>query len=305
VEAVNSALAQTHPPLEVIVCDDGSTDGTSEAVRSVDGPVRLISQANSGEAAAKNAAVGAARGEFVAVLDADDVWLPRRLEALSWLATRRPDLDVLVTDAFVEVAGATVRRAYHAGWPFPVEHQRRTVVERNFVLGMAAVRRSRWLEHGGFDESLTHTADWEFWQRLVLDGSVVGLVDVPLARYRLSRGGVSSDREALVSNRVVVLERVLARPDLTATERAVGEAALARQRRDLLLRRARSSLLTADPQARRRCMAVARAADVPARTRVAALVAAAAPLLGGRLLSRRAVGGTEVGGGLRLPSDDF
>jgi glycosyltransferase involved in cell wall biosynthesis len=304
VEALHSALAQTDPPLEIIVCDDGSTDGTADAVRSLDGPIRLISQANAGEAAAKNAAVRESRGEFVVVLDADDVWLPRRLESLCWLASRRPDLDVLVTDAFVEVAGATVRRAYHPGWPFPVEDQRRAIVERNFVLGMAAVRRSRWLEYGGFDETLTHTADWEFWQRLVLAGSIVGLVDEPLARYRLSRHGVSSDREVLVRNRVVVLKRVLARPDLSATERAAGEAALARQRRDLLLRRARSSLLKGDPEARRRCMAVARAAGLPVRTRVAALFAAMAPILGGRLLSRRDDGGTEVGGGLRLPSEN-
>ena len=214
-EALHSVRSQTISPLEIVVCDDGSTDGTADRARSVAGEVRIVSQGNAGEAAAKNAAVAAARGEFVVVLDADDVWLPRRLEALTWLATRRADLDILVTDAFIEVGGTRVRNAYHPGWPFAVDDQRRAILERNFILGMAAVRRSRWLEIGGFDERLTHTADWEFWQRLVLDGSRVGLVDAPLARYRLSPEGMSSQRDELVRNRVLVLERVLARSDLS------------------------------------------------------------------------------------------
>ena len=261
-EALQSVHSQTRPPLEIVVCDDGSTDGTADAIRSVAGEVRIVTQGNAGESAAKNAAVAAARGEYVVVLDADDVWLPRRLEALTWLATRRADLDILVTDAFIEVGGTRVRNAYHPGWPFAVDDQRRAILERNFILGMAAVRRSRWLEIGGFDERMTHTADWEFWQRLVLDGSRVGMVDAPLARYRLSPEGMSSQRDELVRNRVLVLERVLARSDLSDTERATSEAALARQRRDLLVRLARTSIRRRSPDARERCLAVARARDI-------------------------------------------
>ena len=85
--AVLSALTQTWPPLEVVVVDDGSSDGTAQVLADVDDPrLRVLHQANAGEAAAKNAAVQAARGDLVVVLDADDAWYPERLAALMALA---------------------------------------------------------------------------------------------------------------------------------------------------------------------------------------------------------------------------
>lgn len=76
--AVASALAQTAPPLEVVVIDDGSRDGTGEVARGL--PVRYLRQENRGIGATRNRGVQAARGEFVAFLDADDLWAPRKLE---------------------------------------------------------------------------------------------------------------------------------------------------------------------------------------------------------------------------------
>lgn len=79
-EAIQSALHQTHPPLEVLVVDDGSTDGTPEIVRTIgDIRVRLIEQPNGGVAAARNTGVAAASGEFIAFLDQDDVWFEDKL----------------------------------------------------------------------------------------------------------------------------------------------------------------------------------------------------------------------------------
>ena len=122
-----------------------------------------------GEASAKNLAVRHAHGDYVVVLDADDVFLPRRLEALAWLAVHHPDLDILVTDAIVEVNGTPIRRAYHPGWIFPSSDQRVAILDRNFVLGMCAVRRHRWEAAEGFDPQLAYAADWEFWLRLILE----------------------------------------------------------------------------------------------------------------------------------------
>ena len=130
----------------------------------------LLRQENGGEAAAKTAAARAARGEFVAFLDADDVYLPERLEALAELATARPDLDVLTTDAIVEVDGEAVRRCYEESWTFEVDDQRGAILERNFVFGLAAVRRELLLAAGGFDRSLRHATDWDLWLRLILAG---------------------------------------------------------------------------------------------------------------------------------------
>ena len=266
--AVSSALQQTLPPLEVVVCDDGSTDGTAEVLADLSPAVQVVHQANGGESAAKNAAVRAASGDFVVVLDADDLYLPRRLEALSWLAQERPDLDVLVTDAVLEVGGRPVRRAYHAAWSFETEDQRSGVLDRNFVLGQAAVRRSTWLGAGGFDESLRLTADWDFFGRLLLSGSRAGLVDEVLAVYSIAPGSLSSNRRGLVASRVQTLERFGRRTDLSPHERTVLATALRREQHDLR----RRDLGAARQQGRRAALRLAAHGDV--RVRAAAVAAA-------------------------------
>jgi glycosyltransferase involved in cell wall biosynthesis len=300
--AVESALGQTEPPLEVVVCDDGSTDGTADAVRSFGSAVRLVSRANGGESAAKNSAVAVARGDFVAVLDADDVYDPRRLEALGWLARHRPDLDVLLTDARLCAGGAEVGTAYHRGWPFETDRQPVEILRRNFVLGQAAVRRSRWLEVGGFDESVRLTADWDFFIRLLRSGSAAGLVDVPLAEYRLRAGTLSAQRTALVESRIATLLRARARERLDAAELRVLDEAVAAQRRELLVRRAKQALRTDDRQARRWLLAMARDTGFRPSRRAAALAAAGVPQLTAALLRRRESDSVEVGTGARMRS---
>ena len=76
-EAIESALAQTHPPLEIVVCDDGSTDATPRIARSL--PVVYLRQENAGVSAARNAAIERATGDLLALLDADDIWFPDKL----------------------------------------------------------------------------------------------------------------------------------------------------------------------------------------------------------------------------------
>jgi glycosyltransferase involved in cell wall biosynthesis len=93
-EAIASALAQTVPPGEVIVVDDGSTDGTAEVVRSFDG-VRLITQPPLGVGPARNAALLASSDEFLGYLDADDVWEPHKLEVQLEAFARDPSLDLV------------------------------------------------------------------------------------------------------------------------------------------------------------------------------------------------------------------
>jgi glycosyltransferase involved in cell wall biosynthesis len=300
--AIESALDQTHPPLEVVVCDDGSTDGTAEVLAGFGERIRVVRRPNGGESAAKNSAVAAARGDYVVVLDADDVFHPRRLEALAWLVQQRPDLDVLTTDAVVEADGVPVRRAYHADWRFPVDEQRAAILDGNFVLGMCAVPRARWLEAGGFDESLAVTADWEFWQRLVLSGSQVGLVDVPLARYRLTQGTLSSDPTQMTEARLKVLDRAAARTDLDRHERDVVTRARGRERRELQWRRLERSLGGEGEQdVRSSAWAVLVGRAHRPRSRALALLALAAPGLARRRRRWRLGDTVEIGSDVRVP----
>ncbi|ADB73144.1 glycosyltransferase [Geodermatophilus obscurus] len=299
--AVASALEQTHPPLEVVVCDDGSIDGTADVLASLGDTVRVVRQPNRGESAAKNAAVAAARGDYVVVLDADDVFHPRRLEALAWFAQERPDLDVITTDAIVEADGVPVRRAYHSDWSFPADDQRVAILDRNFILGMCAVPRKRWLEVGGFDESLSITADWEFWQRMVLDGSPVGLVDAPLARYRLTYGTLSSDPVRMTEARLQVLDRATARTDLDRHEREVLARARIRAHGERRWRLLAHSLGENGRDVRRHAFAVFVGRQERLRTRLGALLAVVAPGLARRRRLRRLGDTVEIGSGIRVP----
>jgi glycosyltransferase involved in cell wall biosynthesis len=288
-EALASAFAQTVPPHEVVVCDDGSTDDLAAALAPYAERIRLISKENGGEASAKNAAARAASGEYVAFLDADDVYEPGRLEALGELAAARPDLDILTTDAVIEVEGTPVKRVYHARFPFPVEAQRREILRRNFVFGHAAVRRELVISGGGFDETIRHTTDWERWIRLILDGSLVGCVPEPLARYRLYRGSLSSQRALMLEGRIATLERAAGHPRLTPDEGALVADTATRFRRELVAARAREAVREGAPDARRLAFAAARAPGIDPATRVKSALAGLAPGVAGRVLRRRPV----------------
>jgi glycosyltransferase involved in cell wall biosynthesis len=104
-ETLESALAQTHPPLEVLVVDDGSTDDSAAIAESFGPPVRVIRQPNQGESVARNRGIDEARGEWVAFLDADDLWLREKLE--KQVAAARPEAVGICTavDYFVSDAG--------------------------------------------------------------------------------------------------------------------------------------------------------------------------------------------------------
>jgi Glycosyl transferase family 2 len=285
-ETVESALGQTLPPLEVVVCDDGSTDGLIGALGPYGDRISVLRQDNNrGEGAAKNAAARATRGEFVAILDADDVYLPDRLEALAELASARPDLDLLTTDAYLEVDGRTVRTCYSDDWSFDVDDQRAAILERNFVFGLAAVRRSRLLAIGGFDETLRYATDWDCWIRLILTGSAAGLVAEPLARYRLHGTSLSADRAALFRGRVAVLTKTADHPALSTDERAAVRRNLRAQRGLARLTEAHEALRDSRPGARRLALGVVTEGGLPLEARLKAAAAALAPRAAGRRLA--------------------
>jgi hypothetical protein len=284
-EAVESALRQTSPPHEVVVCDDGSTDDTEGALAPYRDRIVLVGKRNGGGASALNAAAARATGDFLVVLDSDDAYLPTRLEELSALASARPDLDVLSTDALLEVDGRAVARFYTPAQPFPVEEQRAAILDRCFLFA-PAVRRERLERIGGWDESIPIAYDWDCWLRLVFDGCAAGIVDEPLVRYRLRPGSLASRRAAALRDRVVVLEKARSQPSLTATERRLLERSLRTKRSRALLAEAELALRDGT-EARRRTLALAAGPDVPLRTRAKALAAALFPGSARRRLEAR------------------
>jgi hypothetical protein len=281
-ESLASVFAQTTPPLEVIVCDDGSTDDLDTAIRAYRDRITLVHKENGGGASALNAAAAHAHGTFAAVCDADDAYLPERLEALGALAAERPDLDVLATDAFFEVDGNTTGRFNDAN-PFPVENQRSAVLERCFVFA-AAVRRTSLL---AYDEGLPIAYDWDLLVRLVLGGSAVGLLNAPLITYRLHEASLAADRLAALHDRVAVLEKnaptAMAEPE---THDAFLRA-LRLHRDRVRIAEAELALWRGAAGARRKTLSIAVTRTPPASVRGWAVAATLAPRLGRRLLLRR------------------
>ena len=256
-EALQSIRDQTIQPDEVIVCDDGSTDDIVNAVRKYHDDITFLRKPHGGEASAKNMAAAAASGDFVVILDADDVFMPTRLEALAAASAARPDLDILTTDAFLEANGKIVRRCYDAGWTFEVGNQRRELLRRNFVFGLVAVRRELLLQSGGFDEDILWTTDWECWIRLVLGGSRIGCVDEPLALYRVRERSLSAQRDSMLRGKIATLEKTRIDPRLDPGDQDVLEHALAAYRRDLRVMGLEAGLRESQPGVRRAGLAIA------------------------------------------------
>jgi glycosyltransferase involved in cell wall biosynthesis len=274
--AVTSALAQTLPPVEVIVCDDGSTDDIEGALEPYLDRIVFLRLEHRGEAAAKNAGIRAASGDFVSILDADNAYEPERNEALAELAIARPDLDVLTTDCYLEVDGRVIKRGAE-NWPFQATDQRRGLLRRSFIFPDSAIRRTRLLEVGGYHD-MPRTVDWDLMLRLVFSGSRAGLVDRPLVRYGL-REDSESHADAVLQKRAEVntLEKAARTLDLTEDEREVLARSLEKRRRDARLEEVRAAVRERAPEARRKALGIATARGYGLPTRVKTVISAAAP----------------------------
>jgi glycosyltransferase involved in cell wall biosynthesis len=233
--AIRSVLAQTRPDFELIVVDDGSTDGTGQVVEPFleDGRIALVTQENRGLAGARNTALARARGRYVSLLDSDDLWLPTYLEAVlallaadSRLAFAYPDAWVL-DEASSRIRRATYRQLYELGEPprEPIAFLHR-LVEVNFVLVAATVDRRLVEEAGGYDESLRAVEDYDLWLRLAARGHIGGLVAGAHVVYRERGDSLTRDQTLMATCLREVYRRVEEEYDVPDDVRA-----LARRRR--------------------------------------------------------------------------
>ena len=190
VEALESLVAQTYPRLDIIVIDDGSTDGTREVACRFADRVRYDRQENAGLAAARNRGLAVAEGELVTFLDADDYHDPTAIAELASAAVRHPEADVFHGGYRTVGPGRQALRSYPAAELPPDAFH--ALLERNrMVCHAVMVRRRTLAELGGFDERFRSLEDWECWLRLAAAGRRFVPVPAAVAVYRRYPGTLS------------------------------------------------------------------------------------------------------------------
>ena len=210
-EALASILSQTRPPEEVVVVDDGSTDGTPAELARFRGEIRLIRQENGGHAAALNRGMSAARGDFLAKCDADDTWEPRKLERQADAVGAHPEIDIAFAAArvFGDREGfwrTPDGRARQAGILTPRPFAR-TVFRGNPVCpSTTLIRRGLFESLGPFLEHRLVVEDYEYWMRALTAGAVFFYDPAVLVNHRRHDSNVSSDALALQRSDLLVRE---------------------------------------------------------------------------------------------------
>ena len=184
-EAIDSVLAQTYPNIEIIVVDDGSTDNSIDILQNYEGKIRVIQQANSGVSAARNRGVSESQGKFIAFLDADDSWLPRKIERQISEFLTDPKLGLVHVGVNETDSVGNTLRIRRDGMEGEVSQE--LLLLRSAVLGGGSglmVPRDVFDKIGGFDLNLSTSADWEIFYR-ISSRYPVGFVNETLVKYRM------------------------------------------------------------------------------------------------------------------------
>jgi glycosyltransferase involved in cell wall biosynthesis len=201
-DAIESILQQSFQDFEILLINDGSTDNTMQVLEPCLSSIELIDQENQGPAAARNAGVRRASGDYLVFLDADDRLLPEKLATQVDFLDRNPQVDVVYSNGIYTTyhPDGTVDKQLFSEIGFlrkdlstPNVSLKILAIQNAFPLHAAMVRREIVLDTGGFDENLPALEDWEFWYR-VAERANFAYMERILVEYRNLPTGRSSDK---------------------------------------------------------------------------------------------------------------
>lgn len=206
-ETITSVLQQTFTDLEIIAIDDGSTDKTLELLHTVsDSRLQVSSYPNGGVCVARNRGIAKARGDFIAFLDADDVWTPDKLAEQYQALQQHPEAGVAYSWAYyMDEAGGAVQPCepmYFAGDVFA------QLLVYDFVISCSncLIRRQAVDSVGEFDPEVSGAADWDYWLRLAMLWKFVVIMKHQLY-YRISSGSMQSNVDFMERCNLKVIEK--------------------------------------------------------------------------------------------------
>ena len=211
VEAVKSAFDQTYSAVEVIVVDDGSTDDTCKRLQPYFNQIRYIYQLNRGAAGARNTGIEAAKGKLIAFLDADDLWLPIKLELQVKSFERNTALGLVHSNVFYfgpnNYRGCKTKVAMSA---YEGDCYGELFLRNRITTSSVIVRRDCLAKVGVFDETIRRasTEDYDLWIRIARYFEFA-YVEEPLVRYRMHVNNAVNDGWTLIENECYVLEKAI------------------------------------------------------------------------------------------------
>jgi len=227
-DAIRSVLDQTYADWELILVDDGSSDDTRQIVEAfADLRIRYIYQDNKGLPGARNTGIQAARGQYIAFLDSDDLFLPHKLEWQLDALETRPELG-LVAGGHIEVDEQLhVLREVQPWHGHPTLKFQDWLFACPFCPSAPLVPRGELESAGLFDETMQRIEDWDLWLRMAHLGCAMDWIKEPVCYYRIHGGNMVRNVRLMKEGMVTMLEKLFSQPCLPAEIMALRDRAYA------------------------------------------------------------------------------
>ncbi|MDD5633967.1 MAG: glycosyltransferase [Candidatus Omnitrophica bacterium] len=211
VKTVDSVLRQTYNNIEIIVVDDGSTDDTHQRLISYGDKIVYIHKENGGACSARNLGIKAAKGEYIGILDCDDLYLPEKVEISVKYLEENMEAGFVSTVAYLIDETEQVQGIHCLGRNKGTGWITKKLLAGNFVCNSTVIVRKSCLDLVGlFDETIFFPADWDMWLRLS-ENFKAGYINVPLSMYRTTGSYLARHLDQSKKEELIVLEKAFKR----------------------------------------------------------------------------------------------